>query len=338
MLNVTDICLEFPKTQVLANASFTLDHQQVACLLGESGCGKTTLLRAIAGLEKPQSGSISLGDTLLNCAQQFTPAEQRGIGFVFQDYALFPHLTVAENICFALMAKNAGKRKHVLEEMAELVELQDQLHKYPEQLSGGQQQRVAIARALANKPQLLLLDEPFSHLDVYLRESLAHELRELIKKQGIMALMVTHDQQEAFAFSDKIGVMHQGRIEQWGSAETIYQQPATAYTAQFIGEGSLVSIEQLPEALLQALPEAATKPNSQLLLRPESFFITEQGPLSATVTQVRFRGAYQLVYAQINAGNAKLPICFHNFGQALQANNCVNLGVHPNRCHSIFAD
>lgn len=332
MLDVTDICLQFPNTYVLNHASFTLEHQQVACLLGESGCGKTTLLRAIAGLEKPQKGTIRLGDKTLSSQQHFTPTEQRGIGFVFQDYALFPHLTVADNICFALTKQPAAKRQQVLEEMAELVELQDQLKKYPAQLSGGQQQRVAIARALANKPQLLLLDEPFSHLDVYLRESLAHELRALIKQQGIMALMVTHDQQEAFAFSDKIGVMHQGRIEQWDSAQTIYRQPATSYTAKFIGEGSLIAVEKLPNTVLATLPEALAHPQSQLLLRPESLTIDPQGPIKATVTQVRFRGAYQLVYAQFEGDNS---LCFHCFSNTLTPGDSVSLRILPERCHNI---
>ncbi len=335
MLNVTDICLQFADTPVLKEASFTLEHQQVACLLGESGCGKTTLLRAIAGLEKPSSGSITLADNTLSDTHSFLPTEQRGIGFVFQDYALFPHLTVADNICFSLRNQSKQQRLQVLEEMAALVELEDQLHKFPEQLSGGQQQRVAIARALANKPKLLLLDEPFSHLDVYLRESLAHELRQLIKQQGVMALMVTHDQQEAFAFSDKIGVMHQGRIEQWGSAEDIYQKPATDYTAQFIGEGGLFNIEQLPDSLLQTLPEHLKQPGSKLLLRPESFYISDSGAISATITQLRFRGAYQLVYATIAGSTEPLTVCFRNHGPSLALNSCIELGINSQNCHCI---
>lgn len=337
MLNVTDICLQFADTPVLKQASFTLEHQQVACLLGESGCGKTTLLRAIAGLEQPSSGSITLADNTLSDDRSFLPTEQRGIGFVFQDYALFPHLTVADNICFSLRNHSKQQRLQVLEEMAALVELEDQLHKFPEQLSGGQQQRVAIARALANKPKLLLLDEPFSHLDVYLRESLAHELRQLIKQQGVMALMVTHDQQEAFAFSDKIGVMHQGRIEQWGSAEDIYQKPATSYTAQFIGEGCLFHIEQLPGSVLQALPEHLKQPCSQLLLRPESFYITNNSgaTVGATVTELRFRGAYQLVYATIAGSTGPLTVCFRNQGPRLELDSCVELGICSQHCHSI---
>lgn len=335
MLNVTDICLQFANTPVLKKASFTLEDQQVACLLGESGCGKTTLLRAIAGLEQPSAGSITLADNVLSNQRSFLPTEQRSIGFVFQDYALFPHLTVADNICFALKNQGKKQRLHVLEEMAALVSLEDQLHKFPEQLSGGQQQRVAIARALANKPKLLLLDEPFSHLDVYLRESLAHELRQLIKQQGIMALMVTHDQQEAFAFSDKIGVMHQGRIEQWGSAEDIYQKPATRYTAQFIGEGSLFDIELLPDNLLETLPEHLKQPRSKLLLRPECFYLTSEKAIAATVTQLRFRGAYQLVYATIKGRHNPLTICFHNQGSGLTLNSQIQLNIHSQHCHSI---
>lgn len=336
MLNVNDICLQFTDLPVLKEASFTLEDQQVACLLGESGCGKTTLLRAIAGLEQPSSGSVCLDNRILSNQSKFLPTEQRSIGFVFQDYALFPHLTAADNICFALRNHSKQERRRVLEEMAELVELKDQLHKFPEQLSGGQQQRVAIARALANKPKLLLLDEPFSHLDVYLRESLAHELRELIKQQGVMALMVTHDQQEAFAFSDKIGVMHQGRIEQWGSAQDIYQNPATDYTAQFIGEGSLLAVEHLPNELLDALPQHLKQPQSKLLLRPESFYLSDDKAITATVKQSRFRGPYQLVYATIAGKSGPLTVCFRNQGPSLTTNSCVELGVCSQYCHSIY--
>jgi iron(III) transport system ATP-binding protein len=320
-LIVNNINVNFAKTPVLHNASFILEHQQVACLLGESGCGKTTLLRTIAGLERPQSGTVDLNGTVFNSPTIFLAPEKRQLGFVFQDYALFPHLTVGQNIAFSLGKKNKAEQQQIVADMAALVEIKNHLNKYPEELSGGQQQRVAIARALAAKPKLLLLDEPFSHLDVYLRETLAHELRELIKQQGIMALMVTHDQQEAFAFADKIGVMHQGKIEQWDNADTIYQKPATPYVASFIGEGSLIPLRECPAMIKQQLNIQSN--NGIVLIRPEDLIPNQNGPIKAVVKRKVYRGAYSLISAQIEGSNQL--VYFYSKQQKLQLGNIVNL-------------
>ncbi|MFN3884820.1 MAG: ABC transporter ATP-binding protein, partial [Rhodocyclaceae bacterium] len=198
---------------VVDGLSLSLRDGEIGCLLGASGCGKTTVLRLIAGFEQPVSGQILLRDVVVADTHRCVPPEKRRIGMVFQDYALFPHLTVAGNIGFGLREKSALARRHV-DELLALVGLSGQGDKYPHELSGGQQQRVALARALAPRPHLLLLDEPFSNLDVELRQRLSLEVRDILKETGTAAILVTHDQHEAFAVADVVGVMHEGRIEQ----------------------------------------------------------------------------------------------------------------------------
>jgi iron(III) transport system ATP-binding protein len=297
-LSINNLSLAFGDTSILSNASFTLQENEVACLLGESGCGKTTLLRSIAGLEKPQTGCVNLFNNVLSDEHSFIATEQREIGIVFQDYALFPHLSVEKNIAFGL--KKAQNKKAIIDEMLTLVNLSEHRHKFPHQLSGGQQQRVAIARALAPKPKLLLLDEPFSNLDVQLREKLATDLRNMVKQQGIMALMVTHDQQEAFAFADKIGVMHQGNIEQWGTAVEIYNKPATHYVASFIGEGTVLDIGQCSEKQKALFCSKQTENAKHLLLRPDSFYLSDQGDIRATVISCLYRGDHHLIHCSLD--------------------------------------
>lgn len=280
-LSVSDVSLVYPEsdTQVLNHASLTLSKGEIACLLGASGCGKTTLLRCIAGFEKPNQGSIYLGETLASSENYFLAVEQRHIGMVFQDYALFPHLSVRQNIGFGLRNSVIKKSEHagIVTETLALLSLSEQAEQYPHQISGGQQQRVAIGRAIAVKPKILLLDEPFSNLDLHLRERLAHDLRQLLKTQNITALMVTHDQQEAFAFADSIGVMHAGKIEQWGSADAVYHHPETDYVANFIGDGVVLNASQAKPFNL--------KPNHHgvYVLRPEQLKLDEQGEYSAQV-------------------------------------------------------
>ena len=212
LLELKDISYAHGAHVVVDRLSFQLEPGQIGCLLGPSGCGKTTVLRCIAGFEHVSAGEISLGGGLIGSATYHVPAEQRRIGMVFQDYALFPHLSVAANIGFGLRALSADASSARVAELLETVGLAGQDQKYPHELSGGQQQRVALARALAPRPRLLLLDEPFSNLDVDLRERLAIEVRDILKAEGTTAILVTHDQHEAFALADQIGVMYEGRI------------------------------------------------------------------------------------------------------------------------------
>ncbi|MDO8789122.1 MAG: ABC transporter ATP-binding protein, partial [Sulfuritalea sp.] len=215
ILDVDHVSHAYGQQAVVRDLSFDLAQGEIACLLGSSGCGKTTMLRLIAGFEMPSAGSIRLNGVTIASEKTQVPAEARRIGMVFQDYALFPHLSIADNIGFGLGKESAPARRRRIDEMLELIGLAQHGERYPHELSGGQQQRVALARALAPQPHLLLLDEPFSNLDVELRERLSLEVRDILKRAGMAAILVTHDQNEAFAVSDMVGIMREGRIEQW---------------------------------------------------------------------------------------------------------------------------
>ncbi|OCX15296.1 ABC transporter [Stutzerimonas xanthomarina] len=219
---------------VIHDFSLTLARGQVGCLLGPSGCGKSTILRAIAGFEPVLAGRLALDDKTLSSPTQHVAPEDRRIGMMFQDYALFPHLTISENVGFGVRGVSRKQREERVAEMLEIVHLPGVGGRYPHELSGGQQQRVALARALAPSPELLLLDEPFSNLDVNTREHLASEVRDIIKATNHTAIVVTHNQDEAFAMADQIGVMRDGHLEQWASPATLRAKPASSYVHRFL--------------------------------------------------------------------------------------------------------
>jgi iron(III) transport system ATP-binding protein len=226
---------------VVSDFSISLEKGHIGCLLGASGCGKTTVLRAIAGFEPLRAGSISLGDTVLSTVNDQIEPEHRHVGMMFQDYALFPHLNAEKNIAFGLRRYTKNERTHRVEELLALVGLEGAAKRYPHELSGGQQQRVALARALAPAPDLLLLDEPFSNLDIDTRERLAFEVRDILKETGHTALLVTHNQAEAFAIADRIGVMQQGVIAQWDTPYGLHHKPASTFVADFIRREALMA-------------------------------------------------------------------------------------------------
>lgn len=240
-LLVENLAVAFDDKSVFHEVSFGLEQGEIACLLGRSGCGKTTVLRAIMGFCTPKTGRISLDGVVLFDEKTNTPAHLRNIGMVFQDYGLFPHLTVGENIRFGIKNLTKSAQEARITELLSLIEMRDFKARYPHELSGGQQQRVALARALAPRPKLLLLDEPFSNLDVSLKASLSFEVRQLLKKEGVSAILVTHDQAEAFAMADKVGVMAKMKLHQWASPSELYARPASAAVASFVGEGTLLS-------------------------------------------------------------------------------------------------
>ena len=244
-LELKDISLAYntpdgPKT-VVSRLDLEVDQGHIGCLLGASGCGKTTVLRAIAGFEPLRAGTIHLNKKLLSSADFTLAPEKRQVGMMFQDYALFPHLTIEKNIGFGLRKREKAIRLQRIEEMLELVGLEDLAKRYPHEISGGQQQRVALARALAPEPSLLLLDEPFSNLDVDTRERLAFEVREILQKTGLTAILVTHNQAEAFAIADRIGVMKDGNIVQWDTAYGLHHNPVNAFVADFIRREALLT-------------------------------------------------------------------------------------------------
>ncbi len=225
---------------VVENVSFDVGENEIFAILGPSGCGKTTTLRIIAGFERADKGSVELSQQVVECAHAHVSPDKRGVGFVFQEYALFPHLDVAGNIGFGLPKFSKPEKALRVAEMVELAGLTGLESRKPHELSGGQQQRVALARALAPMPRIILLDEPFSNLDAVLRQSTRQEIRLILKKAGISAILVTHDQEEALSFADRIAVMNNGRVEQIGSPEDVYETPRTEFVATFLGRTNLL--------------------------------------------------------------------------------------------------
>lgn len=289
--------------EIVRNVSFELEAGQIGCLLGPSGCGKTTILRAIAGLETVSSGRISLGDTLLCDERHHLKTEQRGIGMVFQDLALFPHLNIADNIAFGLKRQARSHRQARVAQLLRMIDLASAGKRFPHELSGGQQQRVALARAIANRPALLLMDEPFSGQDAERREALARDVRELLKLEGTTALVVTHDQLEAFAIADSIGVMNAGEIVQWDVAYTLYHEPADRFVANFVGEGVLLCGSVMTDTALMTelgeipMNQAAPYPEAtpiELLVRPDDVVLDENSDYRGEIVERKFRGSEHL--------------------------------------------
>jgi iron(III) transport system ATP-binding protein len=299
-LELRDLTRRFGATAAVERLSVALDAGRIGCLLGPSGSGKTTVLRCIAGFERPDAGEVLAGGERLAAPGLWVPPERRRIGMVFQDYALFPHLAVLANVGFGLRDGDRPSRRRRALEMLELVGLADQAGKLPHELSGGQQQRVALARALAPRPRLVLLDEPFSNLDAEVRMELAQQVRAALKSEGATALLVTHDQREAFAIADEIGVLRAGRLEQWDAPWKLYHSPATRFVADFVGEGSFIQGTVLgPERVSTELgviegqlthgQPAGT--HVDLLLRPDDVIHDDESELRAEVVERVFRGA-----------------------------------------------
>ncbi len=300
--------------EVVRDLTFSLDRGAIGCLLGASGCGKTTVLRCISGFEPLQAGEIWLNGRPVSRRDLMLPTEERQLGVVFQDYALFPHLTVGQNVTFGLRREDRAAKARRVNEVLETVRLPGLHDKYPDELSGGQQQRVALARALAPRPHLLLLDEPFSNLDVDLRTELSLEVRQILKEQNITAVLVTHDQDEAFRFADEIGIMNAGRIEQWDTPYRLYHEPATRYVADFIGQGvflpgTVVGNSQIKVELgvfrLGIPDDWPTGTVVDVLLRPDDIQHDDDSPLQAKVLQKTFRGA-EFVYTLQLPGGAQV--------------------------------
>ena len=302
-LVLQNIHIRYGENTVVHDVSLTVEDGQIGCLLGPSGCGKSTILRAIAGFEPVMQGTITLKDQVISSRNTHLPPEQRNIGMMFQDYALFPHLNIADNIAFGIR-KHANKEKAKrVTELLELVNLPGYEKRYPHEISGGQQQRIALARALAPRPRLLLLDEPFGSQDIELSETLTREVRDILKSEGMTAILVTHDQHEAFAIVDTIGVFQAGCLQQWDTAYNLYHKPINHFVAGFIGQGSFIPGTVLNNNAVMTLlgevkgnvPENC-QPNSSVdvLIRPDDLRLVKYAPRKATVTSRVFRGAEYL--------------------------------------------
>ncbi|SFW25148.1 ABC transporter ATP-binding protein [Nitrosovibrio sp. Nv17] len=323
LLEIRGIHHRYGEQKAVRQLSLTLDMGQIGCLLGPSGCGKTTVLRCIAGFEPVSDGTILLNGTEVSTKDFCVPPERRHVGMVFQDYALFPHLTVAANIGFGLHRMEKSARAARVAELLQTVGLTDTATRYPHELSGGQQQRVALARALAPRPDLLLLDEPFSNLDVTLRERLSLEVRDILRQQNATAMLVTHDQDEAFAMADRIGVMQAGEIRQWDTAYNLYHRPANRFVAEFIGQGVFLAGRildadhvEIDLGTLKGRVQHACAPDCtpctdhpvDVLIRPDDIVHDDASPLQAEVLHKAFRGADILYTLRLPGGAVALSL------------------------------
>ena len=314
ILSLESVSKQFSSHLAVAQITFNLEQGDLLGLLGPSGCGKTTLLRILAGFEQPTSGRVTLAGKVVNSNNCWIPPEQRNTGMVFQDYALFPHLTIGENIAFGLKVKSSGYtskqiRQRVVEVLA-LVGLAELEKRYPHELSGGQQQRIALARALAPQPELILLDEPLSNLDVQIRQRLRHEIRNILKASGTSAIFVTHDQEEALAISDKIGVMRAGKLEQLGTPEEIYTQPASRFVAEFVTQANFLPAQRLGnfwkteigQFPIPVSPQQDCSQEGEIMVREEDIILNPDENATVIVRDRQFLGREYRYCLQTHSG------------------------------------
>lgn len=294
------------------NLNLTIQQGEIVSLLGPSGCGKTTILRLIAGFEQPTVGTIEIDGKTVYDEKTFVPPEKRGVGMVFQDYALFPHLTIEKNVVFGLNKWRRGDKRRRVREVLELVDLAEFAKRYPNELSGGQQQRVALARALAPQPNVVLLDEPFSNLDASLREKMRHEITDILKKAETTAIIVTHDQKDAFAVSDRVVVMNEGVIQQVAHPRDIYTCPTNCFVAQFVGRTNLLQGRvaedlkhidtKIGRICLAEKTKEAIDEDVMISIRPEGCRLLEngEGRYKGRVARVVYSGEYQELFVHLS--------------------------------------
>lgn len=303
--------MTYPRSQnpAVQNISLTVGKGEVLALLGPSGSGKTTLLRLIAGFETPDHGRILMNDLEVSRPDFCLAPEKRGVGMVFQEYALFPHLTVARNVEFGLHRLTASGQHERVREILTLVGLLGQENRYPHELSGGQQQRVSLARALAPNPIVVLLDEPFSNLDPDMRAKMRQEVLQILKRMGMTAVLVTHDHEEAFAMADKVAVLNNGTLEQLDSPEGIYHTPSTPFVADFVGQADFLPGRVGPDGMIYT--EIGTFPNETgfredvslvVMIRPDDIHLVADPEGSATVISRQFRGSENVYVIALSSG------------------------------------
>jgi len=335
-LDLKNVSVAIEGRPVIESFSFSLQQGDIACLLGPSGCGKTTLLRTIAGFEQPSAGEIWIETRLVSDRYRLLPVEDRKVGMVFQDYALFPHLSVRDNIAFGLQRLSHLEKCSRVEEVAELLEVNKVLSDYPHRLSGGQQQRVALARAIATRPNILLLDEPFASLDIELREQIAKEMRVILKRNGTTAILVSHNQLEAFAMADTIGVMRNGSLLQWDNAFTIYHRPVCKYVADFIGDGVFLPGKVINSTNVETELGIIMSGHSHgfghgdevtVLIRPDDIIHDDGSKLQARVLDKAFRGAEFLYTLSLQSGSRVLSLVPSHHNHAIDESIGIRLEI-----------
>ncbi len=317
MLEIKNLSVGYRGSSVLEEISFHVRPATVACLLGPSGCGKTTLLRTVAGFEPALAGEVRLGGQCMSSVAKTLAPERRGIGMVFQENALFPHLSVEGNVAFGLRDKTSAQRRALVAELLAVVGLGGEGARFVHELSGGQQQRVALARALAPSPEVVLLDEPFSSLDADLRERIGQEVCKILVEREVTTLLVTHDQDQAFALADQIGVINDGRLRQWDTAYNLYHEPADRFIADFIGQGIFLSgTLRTAESVETELGVIAGNraygwpigSKVEVLLRPDDIVPDADSELRATVVGRAFKGAEILYSLRLQTGATVLSL------------------------------
>jgi len=340
ILDLEGVTKRFQQETAVEELSLTVREGELLTLLGPSGCGKTTTLRLMAGLERPTAGSITIDQRPAAVAEEdlFVKPESRGVGVVFQDFALFPHLTVEENVAFGLKDRDERERSERVEEMLELVGLTDYRDRNPGELSGGQRQRVALARSLAPEPDVLLLDEPFSNLDVRLRVEMREEVRAILKRAGVTAVSVTHDQEEALSISDRVAVMNDGRIEQVGPPDEVFQHPESRFVASFLGQASFLSgqvsesgirtgVGRIETSRLKGLEEEYYGALVDVLVRPDDLRVTPTNEETAQgrIVHRQYNGP-TFVY-RVELDNGDVVSCLHNHAEAFDVGDPVRVDL-----------
>ncbi|MWG33626.1 ABC transporter ATP-binding protein [Halomarina oriensis] len=337
VLELDSVTKRFGETTVIDDLDLTIREGELITLLGPSGCGKTTTLRLIAGLDRPDEGEIRLRGTSV-AGPEFSPPEARDVGVVFQEFALFPHLTAAENVGFGLRDLGDEERERRVGRLLELVGLPQKGDAKPDELSGGQQQRVALARSLAPEPDLLLLDEPFSNLDVDLRVEMREEVRRILKEAGVTAISVTHDQEEAMSISDRVAVMNDGELEQVDTPERVFEHPESRFVASFLGHASFLAgsvdadsvatgVGELPRDLVFGLAPEYDGTDIDLLVRPDDVrAVAAPAPeCNGEVVHRRYLGPTVLYRVELDSGDT--VACMHNHSDEVGLDERVRVEV-----------
>ena len=342
-VNIQNVTKAFGDNVVLREFSATFRDGEFITLLGPSGCGKTTMLRIIAGFEKPTRGEVYIDGTLVSGGKTFVPPEKRGIGMVFQSYAVWPHMNVFDNVAYPLTIRHVSKAeiKTSVERVLGIVHLSQYAERFPNQLSGGQQQRVALARALVAEPKLLLLDEPLSNLDAKLRESMRFEIKEIQRKLGITVVYVTHDQTEAMAMSDRIFLINRGDIQQCGTPQEIYNNPVNQFVADFLGNVDFFKGEAgdgkiiFPAMDGQSIPYNGPRMGKiDVAIRPENLFFAEDGILHGVLETQYYLG--DVDDCRVRVGETLVRVITNGYEyQNLKEGQPVRLGV---RDFMVFED
>ena len=343
VLSIAGVSKDFGPETAVEEVSMEVKRGELLTFLGPSGCGKTTTLRMIAGLEEPTRGTITLAGETVADGNAFVPPERRDVGIVFQNFALFPHLTVRENIAFGLEDESEAATRERVDELLDLVDMPNHGEKTPDQLSGGQKQRVALARSLAPEPDVLLLDEPFSNLDVRLRVEMREEVRRILKAAGVTAVSVTHDQEEALSISDRVAVMNDGRLEQIGRPEGVFEQPESKFVASFLGRASFLEgclcdgkvetgVGRFNAAALEGYDTVYDGAPVDVLVRPDDLRAT---PADATVADGKvvsrqYVGPSFIYRVELDSGES--VHCLHNHVEEFELDQWVSVDLvadHP---------